>query len=64
MSKSGLILIVLGCLFLANNFGLLEWGWLRQWWPLALIAVGIWSIVDQRRRPGDRSSSRGGEPKP
>ena len=64
MSKSGLILIVLGCLFLANNFGLLEWGWLRQWWPLALIGVGVWSIVDHRRRPGDRSSSRGGDPRP
>lgn len=61
MSKSGLILIVLGCLFLANNFGLLEWGWLRQWWPLALIAVGVWSIVDHR--PGDRPPSRGGDGK-
>jgi len=56
MSKSGIILIVLGCLFLANNFGLLEWGWLRQWWPLALIAIGVWSIVDHR--PGDRRPSQ------
>jgi len=56
MNKSGIILIVLGCLFLANNFGLLEWHWLRQWWPLALIAVGLWSVVDHR--PGDRSSSK------
>ncbi len=56
MSKSGIILIVLGCLFLAHNFGLLEWGWLRQWWPLALIALGVWSIID--RRPGDRSPSQ------
>jgi hypothetical protein len=56
MSKSGIILVVLGCLFLANNFGLLEWGWLRQWWPVALIAIGIWSIVDHR--PGDRPPSR------
>jgi hypothetical protein len=50
MSKSGIILIVLGCIFLANNFGLLEWGWLRQWWPLALIGVGVWlTIVDFER---------------
>ena len=57
MSKSGIILIILGCVFLANNFGLLEWSWLRQWWPLALIAVGVWSIID--RRPDDRAARRG-----
>jgi hypothetical protein len=56
MSKSGIILIALGCLFLANNFGLLEWAWLRQWWPLALIALGVWSIADHR--PGDRRPSQ------
>jgi hypothetical protein len=55
MSKSGVILIVLGCLFLANNFGFLQWGWLRQWWPLVLIAVGVWSIFNHK--PGDRSPS-------
>lgn len=49
MSKSGIILVVLGCVFLANNFGLLEWSWLRQWWPVALIALGVWSIVDNKR---------------
>jgi hypothetical protein len=53
LSKSGIILVVLGCLFLANNFGLLEWGWLRQWWPVILIAIGVWSIIDNKR--GDRS---------
>ena len=62
MSKSGVILIVLGCLFLANNFGLLEWGWLRQWWPLVLIFVGVWSILD--RRPGDRRPSQDSDKKP
>jgi hypothetical protein len=62
MSKSGIILVVLGCLFLANNFGLLEWGWLRQWWPLILIGVGIWSIVDNKR--GDPPPSRGGDKQP
>ncbi len=64
MSKSGLILIALGSLFLANNFGLLEWGWLRQWWPLALIVVGVWSIVDHRRRPADRPPSQGSDRTP
>jgi hypothetical protein len=62
MSKSGIILVVLGCLFLANNFGLLEWGWLRQWWPVILIAIGIWSILDNKR--GDTPPSRGGDKQP
>jgi len=55
MNKSGIILIVIGCLFLAHNFGLLEWSWLRQWWPLILIAVGVWSLIDHK--PGDKRSS-------
>jgi len=62
MSKSGIILIILGCLFLANNFGLIEWAWLRQWWPLILIGVGVWSIVD--RRPHDRQRNRDADNKP
>ena len=56
MNKSGIILIVIGCLFLAHNFDLLQWGWLRQWWPLILIGIGIWSIVDNKR--GDAPPSR------
>ena len=62
MSKSGVILIILGCVFLAHNFGLLEWGWMRQWWPLILIGVGVWSIID--RRPEDRHSAQGTDKKP
>ena len=61
MSKSGIILIVLGILFLAHNFGLFDWSWLRQWWPLILIAVGVWSIID--RRPGDKHPSQGTDKK-
>jgi hypothetical protein len=56
MNKSGIILIVLGCVFLANNFGLLQWGWLRQWWPLLLIGIGAWSIFNHK--PGDRPPSQ------
>ena len=43
-------------MLLANNFGLLEWGWLRQWWPLLLIALGLWTVLRPQR--GDRRSSR------
>jgi purine-cytosine permease-like protein len=54
MNKSGIVLIILGCVFLAYNFGLLQWGWLQQWWPLLLIALGVWSIINHK--PGDKVS--------
>jgi hypothetical protein len=52
MSWSGIILVVVGALLLANNFDLLPLGWLRQWWPAILIAVGVMSLVrpDRARR--------------
>ena len=62
MSWSGIILIIVGGVLLANNFGLLEWGWLRQWWPTALIALGIWTVLRPQR--GDRRPSRRADPGP
>ena len=59
MSWSGIILIIVGSVLLANNFGLMEWGWLRQWWPLILIGVGLWSVLRPSR--GDRRPSRGAD---
>ena len=52
MSWSGIILIIVGALLLANNFDLLPPHWLRQWWPLILIAVGLMSLLrpDRARR--------------
>jgi len=52
MSWSGIILVIVGALLLANNFDLLPLHWLRQWWPLILIAVGVMSLVrpDRARR--------------
>jgi len=55
MSWSGIILVIVGALLLANNFGLLPMGWFRQWWPLILIAVGLMSIL--RPQHGRRRSS-------
>jgi hypothetical protein len=54
MNKSGIVLIVIGCLFLARNLGLLDWGWLSQWWPLLLIGLGVWSLLNHK--PGDKRS--------
>ena len=58
MSWSGIILVVVGAVLLANNFDLLPVGWLRQWWPVLLIAIGLISIVrpqlgGRRPRPAD-----------
>ncbi len=52
MSWSGIILVIVGALLLANNFDLLPLGWLRQWWPAILIAIGVMSLVrpDRGRR--------------
>ena len=58
MSWSGIILIVVGALLLANNFDLLSLGWLRQWWPAILIAVGVMSLL-RPDRAGRRSSGDG-----
>ena len=60
MSWSGTILVIVGALLLPNNFDLLSLGWLRQWWPALLIALGVLSIVrpdHARRRSGDDHGS-------
>ena len=57
MSWSGIILVVVGALLLANNFDLLPLGWLHQWWPALLIALGLLSILRPqhgRRRSRER----------
>jgi len=49
----GVFLIILGCLFLLNNFGTAWMTWARIW-PTALLALGIWlliSIALSRREP-------------
>lgn len=59
LNKSGIILIVVGSVLLAHNFGLVSWDWLSKWWPLLLIGLGAWSIVSHRRgdnETGTRSS--------
>jgi hypothetical protein len=62
MSWSGIILIVVGAVLLANNFGWLAWGWMRDWWPALLIVIGLWSVLRPGR--GDRHPSRRADPGP
>jgi hypothetical protein len=45
-----IVLIVLGLLFLLANFGLLQKEWLAKAWPIGLIALGIWILMDRMRR--------------
>lgn len=55
MNKSGIVLIIVGLILLPHNFGWLEWSWLRQWWPVLLIALGVWSIVTHKPADNQRS---------
>ena len=57
MSWSGIILVIVGAPLLANNFDLLPLHWLRQWWPLILIAVGVMSLVRPDRAGRRRSDA-------
>lgn len=42
----GGLIVALGGIFLANNLGLLNLGGgILQWWPLILIAVGVWLLI-------------------
>ncbi len=57
MSWSGVILVVVGVVLLANNADLLPYGWLHQWWPVLIIALGVTTILRPHR--GRRSPAPG-----
>lgn len=47
----GLVLILLGLVFLAFNVGWLRfdaWGVLWRFWPLVLVAIGFWLLIKNR----------------
>jgi hypothetical protein len=44
-----IVLIALGVLFLLANFGLLQKEWLIRGWPIGLIALGVWILLDRMR---------------
>ena len=48
----GLILVLLGGLFLADKFFYINFSWyFRTWWPLLLIAFGLLQLTNHPRRP-------------
>ncbi|MCW7537160.1 DUF5668 domain-containing protein [Aquabacterium sp. A7-Y] len=58
MNKSGLILILVGLLLLARNFGWLSSEWLALWWPALLVVLGVWLLVSPARGAASRRTSR------
>lgn len=45
-----IILIGLGVLFLLDNIGMLRFHWVSNFWPVILIAVGVWLFEKRWRR--------------
>ena len=52
----GVALIVVGGLILARNVLGLSLAWLADWWPLGLIAAGVWLVYEDRRAKADRAA--------
>jgi len=50
---AGLVILILGIVFLLQNLELVAEGALFRWWPLLLIAVGL-SQLFRRYRPSGR----------
>lgn len=45
-----IILIAIGVLLLLENFGMFEWEWLGKTWPIGLILLGAWLLVERMKR--------------
>ena len=44
-----IVLIGLGMLFLFNSLGFFEFNWVGRGWPLILIVIGVWWLVQRTR---------------
>ena len=44
-----IVLIALGFIFLLANFGLLHKEWLIKGWPVGLVALGVWILMDRMK---------------
>jgi hypothetical protein len=45
-----IVLIALGIMFLMGNFGLLRMEWFSKVWPIGLVALGVWLLMDRMKR--------------
>lgn len=55
ISWGGIALIVIGTIFLLENFDLIRLRDVLRFWPLVLIAVGARLVLDSRQRGGGSS---------
>jgi predicted membrane protein len=46
----GIVILVIGLLFLLNNIGILDIGFGSIWLPLLLIVIGLWQVVGRAHR--------------
>jgi len=65
MSKSnliwGLILVIIGLIFLADNLGWAHfslWRIIRDWWPLLVIWAGIDMLIKAYKRQQNKDSAQ------
>ena len=56
----GITLVVLGIVFLANNLGWLDFDRLARFWPLLLIAAGVFFIQASLRKKKAEENADGG----
>jgi TM2 domain-containing membrane protein YozV len=40
----GMVLVIIGTLFLLDNFGILRLEWVARIWPVILILIGLWML--------------------
>ncbi|HTU49705.1 MAG TPA: DUF5668 domain-containing protein [Acidobacteriaceae bacterium] len=45
------ILIVLGLAFLLGNLGILSEHWIDRGWPILLIGIGVWMVIQHSQKP-------------
>lgn len=48
----GILLVVLGLLFLSSNFGYGTWFVWDRWWPVVLIVIGVIMLYRRSEAPG------------
>ncbi len=53
----GIFLAVVGGLLLVENLGLFDLDWLRDWWPVLVVAVGIYLVVAAARERNQRRAA-------
>jgi hypothetical protein len=54
----GIFLAVVGCLLLVENLDLFDLDWLFEWWPVMVVAVGVYLIAGAVRERVKRQQER------